>query len=122
MLAVWIVFAPFAAAFAVYGIGKRVRQQRDFTAIGFTFAELCLSAALLFYAFLYNPGNLHRRTCLHDGRFPGGLQHRDLRYVGGNNTFSEEYFKEEREGLNGYLFFVLITLGRRRASCFQPIS
>ncbi|HUM83365.1 MAG TPA: complex I subunit 5 family protein [Lachnospiraceae bacterium] len=112
MLAVWIVFAPFAAAFAVYGIGKKSETARDFTAIGFTFAELCLSAALLFSM----PSFTIR------GIFIGGLAFTTdgFRAVysivtsvmwAGTTLFSEEYFKEEREGLNGYLFFVLITLG-----------
>lgn len=112
MLTICLVFLPFAAALFSYGIGRKSEKIRDSFTIWFTSAELLLSIVLLFYL---PSGEI-------PGVFFGGLHFTTdgFRAVysvvtsimwAGTTAFSKEYFAHEREGLNGYFFFVLLTLG-----------
>ena len=107
-----IVFFPFAAAFAVWLTGRKHEAARDNLAIAVSAAELLLV------------------LCLFAGDFHGDIPvvlFSGLHFVtdgfrkiyalitaimwAGTSVFSKEYFEEEREGLNRYWFFVLVTLG-----------
>ena len=112
MMLFLIVFMPFAAAFAAYGIGKKNDSARDWFVIAATLAELLLVFCLFtgdFRADLSGIlfGGIHLAT---DG-FRKVYALITAFMWAFTTIFSREYFEEEREHLDRYWFFVLITLG-----------
>ncbi len=120
MLFLLIVFGPFAAALISYLIGRKTEgiPWMAFRMI-FTAAE-CLLVLALFLTWRRDPGLAFgfRQTGIFAGEL--GFTADGFRIVYAAITawmwmlttfFSEEYFKEEREHLNRYWFFILLTLG-----------
>ena len=112
MLIAAIVFGPFLMAFVSYGIGRRQENARDIFVILVTFLELLLSLLLV-----RGEHSLQITGILNGGLW---LQNQGLHTVyslvtslmwAGTTLFAREYFAHEREGLNRYWFFVLVTLG-----------
>ena len=112
MLIPLIVFGPFVLGPVSYMIGKKNESLRDLFVIFVTGAELLLSLCLVFVmpSFSLN------------GILTGGLSFttdgfRSVYGVitalmwAGTTLFAREYFEEERENLNRYWFFVIVTLG-----------
>ncbi len=99
-------------AFVSYGIGRRQENARDIFVILVTFLELLLSLLLV-----RGEHSLQITGILNGGLW---LQNQGLHTVyslvtslmwAGTTLFAREYFAHEREGLNRYWFFVLVTLG-----------
>ena len=120
MLLLLIVFGPFAAALISYLIGRKTEGLfwAAFRMI-FTAAE-CLLVLALFLSWRSAPDRIPaiRLTGIFAGEL--GFYADGFRIVYAAITawmwalttfFSEEYFDEEREHLNRYWFFVLLTLG-----------
>lgn len=108
----WLIFLPMAAAPAVWLAGKKREAWTEIAAAAVTGAELVLSALLFSHA----PA-LHIQVI-----FPEGLNF----MVDGfrqvycllaallwfmTTLFGKQYFRHEREGIAGYWFFNLMTLG-----------
>ena len=112
MLIAWIVFFPIAAAFAVYLTGRHHEHARDLAGAAVTAAVFLLALGLPSARPSLDIGGilvngLHFMT---DGfRAVYGIVTAFMWL--GTSVFSLEYFRHEREGLNRYWFFVLVTLG-----------
>ena len=115
MLVLWLVFSPFAGAVLSYVLGRKHEKLRDLSAIGFTVLELVLTILL---AVLYHGGYSLRLG----GFLVSGLsfQADGFRVVyavitalmwAGTTLFAPEYFLHEKEGLNRWWLFHLMTLG-----------
>ena len=111
-----LIGMPFAGAFISYMIGRSREEERDWFCILCTFAELAVAAALVFQT---RGGSSSWEL---PGILAGGLSFKadGFRVIYALITalmwafttlFGREYFAHEREGLNRYWFFVLITLG-----------
>lgn len=112
MLLLWMVFGPFVCGILSFIIGKKWEKARDWFVIGVTGLEFFLSLLLFF-----------RMPSLEiKGILAGGLSFttdgfRSVYAVitavmwAGTTLFAREYFREERENLNRYWFFVIVTLG-----------
>ena len=112
MLISLMVFGPFVCGIISYILGKKREMERDWFVIGVTGLEFLLSLLLFF-----------RMPSLQiNGILVGGLSFttdgfRSVYAVitavmwAGTTLFAREYFKEERENLNRYWFFVIVTLG-----------
>ena len=112
MLLLCMVFGPFLCGILSYILGKKRENARDWFVIGVTGLELFLSLVLFF-----------RMPSLKiNGILVGGLSFttdgfRSVYAVitavmwAGTTLFAREYFKEERENLNRYWFFIIVTLG-----------
>ena len=107
-----IVFLPFAAAIASYVAGRESEKSRDSFLLAITATELVLCLCLPFilpsldipYVF---GGGLHFIT---DGfRSVYAIITAFMWMM--TTLFSREYFLHEKEGLNRYYMFVLMTLG-----------
>lgn len=114
-----LIVLPFAGAFVSWGIGRKREDARDWFCIILTFAELILAAAL--FATVRTGGD-SAFTWKLPGILAGGISFRadGFRAVYAvvtalmwafTTAFGREYFAHEREGLNRYWFFVLLTLG-----------
>ncbi len=112
MLIPLIVFGPFISGPLSYMIGKKNEYIRDLFVIFVTGAELLLSLGLVFTEPSFSV----------NGILTGGLSFTTdgFRCVYGVITafmwafttlFAREYFEEERENLNRYWFFLIVTLG-----------
>ncbi len=115
MLVLWLVFSPFIGAFIAYGLGRRHERARDLFAIGLTVLELALAVLL---AFLYHEGySLSLGGFLVTGLSFEADGFKSVYAVitalmwAGTTLFAPEYFLHEREGLNRYWLFILMTLG-----------
>ncbi len=112
MLIAWIVFFPIAAAFAVFLIGRKNEYARDLAGAAVCAAVFLAALALPAVKPSFGIGGilvsgLHFRT---DGfRAVYGIVTAVMWLF--TSVFSIEYFRHEREGLNRYWFFVLVTLG-----------
>ena len=106
-----MILVPAAGAFVTYGIGKKSGRTADLFAALLCLAELILACAL----------PVGSRAGI-EGILGGGLhfQTDGFRSVyaivtavmwAGTSLFSVEYFREEREHLLRYEFFMLVTLG-----------
>ncbi len=112
MLIGLIVFLPFLIAFFSYAAGRKHECIRDNFAVFYTLAELALSALLFLRApELRIPGILVSGLSFTSGGFRTVYSIVTSFMWAGAALFSKEYFREEREGLNGYYFFFLMTLG-----------
>ncbi len=112
MMILCMVFGPFICGIIAYMIGRKNENFRDVFVIGVTGAELVL--ALLLFRQLPSfsipdilAGGL---TFTMDG-FRSVYAVVTAVMWAGTTLFSKEYFKEERENLNRYWFFVIVTLG-----------
>ncbi|MBO7667712.1 MAG: NADH dehydrogenase, partial [Firmicutes bacterium] len=112
MLIAWIVFGPLLAGLFSYILGRRSELLRDWFAVGVTAAELLLCLLLLRQpaSFSVNgilAGGLHffadgfRRTYSLIAAFMWAF----------TAAFAKEYFAHERENLNRYWLFMIVTLG-----------
>lgn len=112
MMLAWVVFLPFVWAFVSYCAGRKSEAVLTCGTAVFTAAELLLSLFLI--------GSTER--LLVPAVFADGLSFaaggfRSVYSVvtsvmwAGTSLFSVEYFREERQNLNRYYFFVLLTLG-----------
>ena len=112
MLTLLLIFVPFLAAPLVYLAGRKRDTRTEPGAILAATAELALS---LIWAL--HPENAHL-----DALLPGGLRFtadgfRQVYCVLAafmwfmTTLFGKQYFRHEREGIAGYWFFVLLTLG-----------
>ncbi len=112
MLYLTLVFFPVACAFAAYIAGRRHEGFRDIFVIAAAFAELAFSLLLL-----KGPADLALRGFLADGLSFTADGFRQVYGIvtafmwAGTTLFAREYFAHEREHLNRYWFFVLVTLG-----------
>jgi len=115
MLIGFIVFLPFVFAFCSLFFGRKHDLLCDDLGIVFCLAELVLSLFLL-------RGASSQTSFAVGNVFAGGLFFTADGFRAtyslvtsvmwaGTTLFSREYFKEERENLNRYRFFVLLTLG-----------
>lgn len=117
MLIAALIFGPIAAGPLVYLLGRRREEWRDAAAALVTGAELVLARILL-------GGQLDavRYALTIPDVLLSGLSFRSdgfrAVYVGiaalmwfCTTLFSREYFRHEREGLNAYWLFILVTLG-----------
>ncbi len=112
MLIACMVFGPFLCGLVSFLIGKKNENARDLFVIAVTAAELLLSFLLW----------REMPSLTIGGILPSGLTFttdgfRSVYAVvtalmwAFTTTFAKEYFKEERENLNRYWFFVIVTLG-----------
>ena len=107
-----IVFLPFAAAIASYVAGRESEKSRDTFLLAITVTELVLCLFLpsampsLDIPWVFGSG-LHFMT---DG-FRSVYAIITALMWAGTTLFSREYFLHERDGLNRYYMFVLMTLG-----------
>ena len=112
MLIACMVFGPFLCGLVSFLIGKKNENARDLFVIAVTAAELLLSFLLWREMPSLSIG----------GILPSGLTFttdgfRSVYAVvtalmwAFTTAFAKEYFKEERENLNRYWFFVIVTLG-----------
>ncbi len=120
MIPIILVFLPFVCGIAGYVIGRTSEKGRDLFAVVSTFAELALSVWLLYLVLNGGQGVLLNMEIPYV--FSGGLSFRTDGFRGVyslvtalmwafTTLFSLEYFREERENLNRYYLFVLMTLG-----------
>ena len=112
MLILCMVFGPFLCGILSYLIGRKNENVRDIFVIVVTGAELVLALLLFREMPSFSIGKI----------LSGGLTFttdgfRSVYAVvtavmwAGTSLFAKEYFKEERENLNRYWFFVIVTLG-----------
>ncbi len=113
MLIFLIVFGPFILAGASYMIGKKNENCRDlFVTVG-TAAELLLSLLLFSVMPSYRIAAFMTEAGLSfttDG-FRAVYAVITAFMWAGTTLFAKEYFSKERENLNRYWFFTLLTLG-----------
>ena len=113
MLILSIVFAPFLCGILSYLIGKKSETARDYFVILVTGAILGLTLVL----YRNGPASFCIRGVLACGLSFASDGFRSVYAViasmmwAGTALFAKEYFKEERENLNRYWFFVIVTLG-----------
>jgi len=112
-----LIFLPIFISPLLYVLGRRNENLRDNCVIGFTFFELSLSLLLAHRVIIVGGAGLDI-----PGIFWGGL-HFDVdgfRTIysiitsvmwAGTTLFAKEYFKHEREGLDRYWMFIILTLG-----------
>jgi len=116
MISMIIVFLPFLAGLLAYPAGRKNETFRDSFVVLFSFLELFLCLLLL------NEGIRESASCSIGGVMACGLSFQAdgfrTAYAivtalmwAGTSLFSGEYFRQEREGLNHYWTFILLTLG-----------
>ncbi len=112
MLILLIVFGPVVMGFVSYILGRRNERLRDWFVVFAAAAEMVLTIMLFrtgpsFFAGGILTGGLGFTT---DGfRSVYALITAFMWTL--TSLFAREYFEEEREGLNRYWFFILVTLG-----------
>ncbi len=112
MLIAFLVFFPVLMAFVSYVLGKKSEDRRDIFVIIVCFIELGAVLCLPRFLPVFDIDGI-LITGLHfmtDG-FRCAYAIITAIMWAGTSLFSREYFKHEREGLNHYWFFVLVTLG-----------
>ena len=116
MISILIVFLPFLAGLLAWPAGRKNEYFRDCFVVLFSFLELFLCLLLL------EEGIRASATLSIGGIMACGLsfQADGFRAVyaivtaamwAGTSLFSGEYFRQEREGLDRYWTFILLTLG-----------
>ena len=115
MLVVWLVFSPFIGALIAYILGRRNEKVRDCFAIVLTALELVLAVVLAFVhsggAFLQMGGFLVTGLSFEVNGFKAAYAVITALMWAGTTLFAPEYFRHEKEGLERYWMFILLTLG-----------
>ena len=115
MLVVWLVFSPFIGALIAYILGRRNEKARDCFAIVLTSLELVLAVVLAFVhsggAFLQMGGFLVTGLSFEVNGFKAAYAVITALMWAGTTLFAPEYFRHEKEGLERYWMFILLTLG-----------
>ena len=112
MLIPLIVFGPFILGPVTYMIGKKNEYLRDLFVIIVTLAELLFSIGLVFTEPAFSiKGILCGELSFTTDGFRSVYGVITALMWAGTTLFAREYFKEERENLNRYWFFVIVTLG-----------
>ena len=115
MLVVWLVFSPFIGALIAYILGRRNEKARDCFAIVLTALELVLAVVLAFVhsggPFLQVSGFLVTGLSFEVNGFKAAYAVITALMWAGTTLFAPEYFRHEKEGLERYWMFILLTLG-----------
>lgn len=115
MLVVWLVFSPFIGAPIAYILGRRNEKARDCFAIVLTALELVLAVVLAFVhsggTFLQVSGFLVTGLSFEVNGFKAAYAVITALMWAGTTLFAPEYFRHEKEGLERYWMFILLTLG-----------
>ena len=115
MLVVWLVFSPFIGALIAYMLGRRNEKARDCFAIVLTALELVLAVVLAFVhrggTFLQVSGFLVTGLSFEVNGFKAAYAVITALMWAGTTLFAPEYFRHEKEGLERYWMFILLTLG-----------
>ena len=115
MLVVWLVFSPFIGALIAYILGRRNEKARDCFAIVLTALELVLAVVLAFVhsggTFLQVSGFLVTGLSFEVNGFKAAYAVITALMWAGTTLFAPEYFRHEKEGLERYWMFILLTLG-----------
>ena len=115
MLVVWLVFSPFIGALIAYILGRRNEKARDCFAIVLTALELVLAVVLAFVHsggfFLQFSGFLGTGLSFEVNGFKAAYAVITALMWAGTTLFAPEYFRHEKEGLERYWMFILLTLG-----------
>ena len=115
MLVVWLVFSPFIGALIAYILGRRNEKARDCFAIVLTALELVLAVVLAFVHsggfFLQVSGFLVTGLSFEVNGFKAAYAVITALMWAGTTLFAPEYFRHEKEGLERYWMFILLTLG-----------
>ncbi len=127
MLILMIVFGPFVCGLLSYMIGRKNEYARDIFAIAVTFGELVLLFCLLAGGMDASAVSIASGASAASGVYIAGVLGGSLTFTTdgfrlvygvitalmwfGTAVFSREYFEEERENLNRYWFFMILTLG-----------
>ena len=115
MLVVWLVFSPFIGALIAYILGRRNEKARDCFAIVLTALELVLAVVLAFVhsggSFLQVSGFLVTGLSFEVNGFKAAYAVITALMWAGTTLFAPEYFRHEKEGLERYWMFILLTLG-----------
>ena len=115
MLVVWLVFSPFIGALIAYILGRRNEKARDCFAIVLTALELVLAVVLAFVHsggfFLQFSGFLVTGLSFEVNGFKAAYAVITALMWAGTTLFAPEYFRHEKEGLERYWMFILLTLG-----------
>lgn len=115
MLVVWLVFSPFIGALIAYILGRRNEKARDCFAIMLTALELVLAVVLAFVhsggSFLQVSGFLVTGLSFEVNGFKAAYAVITALMWAGTTLFAPEYFRHEKEGLERYWMFILLTLG-----------
>ena len=115
MLVVWLVFSPFIGALIAYILGRRNEKARDCFAIVLTSLELVLAVVLAFVhsggTFLQVSGFLVTGLSFEVNGFKAAYAVITALMWAGTTLFAPEYFRHEKEGLERYWMFILLTLG-----------
>lgn len=115
MLVLWLVFSPFIGAFIAYGLGRRHEKARDVFVIALTALELALTIVLAILqsggSFQQYGGFLVTGLSFEVNGFKAAYAVITALMWAGTTLFAPEYFKHEKEGLERYWMFILMTLG-----------
>lgn len=115
MLVLWLVFSPFIGALIAYGLGRRHEKARDYFAIALTALELVLAVVLALFhsggSFQQYSGFLVTGLSFEVDGFKSAYAVITALMWAGTTLFAPEYFKHEKEGLERYWMFILMTLG-----------
>ena len=115
MLVVWLVFSPFVGALIAYILGRYNEKARDCFAIALTALELVLAVVLAVVhsggIFLQFGGFLVTGLSFEVNGFKAAYAVITALMWAGTTLFAPEYFRHEKEGLERYWMFILLTLG-----------
>ena len=115
MLVLWLVFSPFIGAFIAYVLGRRHEKARDVFAIALTALELVLAVVLAVFcsggSFQQYSGFLVTGLSFEVDGFKSAYAVITALMWAGTTLFAPEYFEHEKEGLERYWLFNLMTLG-----------
>jgi hydrogenase-4 component B len=115
MLVLWLVFSPFIGAVIAYILGRHNEKARDGFAIVLTALELVLSVVLASVysggCFLQYGGFLVTGLSFEVNGFKAAYAVITALMWAGTTLFAPEYFRHEKEGLERYWLFILLTLG-----------
>ena len=115
MLVLWLVFSPFVGALIAYILGRHNEKARDCFAIALTALELVLAVVLAVVhsggIFLQFGGFLVTGLSFEVNGFKAAYTVITALMWAGTTLFAPEYFRHEKEGLERYWMFILLTLG-----------
>ena len=115
MLVLWLVFCPMIGALIAYVLGRHNGKARDGFVIVLTILELVLSIVLAFIhsggAFWQYDGFLVTGLSFEVNGFKAAYAVITALMWAGTTLFGPEYFHHEKEGLERYWMFILMTLG-----------
>ena len=115
MLVLWLVFSPFVGALIAYILGRHNEKARDCFAIALTDLELVLAVVLAVVhsggIFLQFGGFLVTGLSFEVNGFKAAYAVITALMWAGTTLFAPEYFRHEKEGLERYWMFILLTLG-----------